>query len=121
MSNPTEELEQITLINYIRNKYRDFIIFSIPNGATLKGNEHQRARQMNGLKASGLLVGTPDLCLLLPNGKSLFIEMKREKGGRLSVHQKEFMKKADDLNHSVIVGYGYKDAIVKLEEYLSNI
>jgi len=121
MPYPTEELEQVTLINYIRKKYKKLIIFSIPNGATLKGNTHQRARQMNSLKASGLLVGTPDLCLLLPNGKSVFIEMKRQKGGVLSKNQKDFIKKADSLNHNVIVGYGYKDALIKLEKYLSNI
>lgn len=47
------------------------------------------ARQQVALKRQGARPGRPDIELLLPGGKTIFVELKRKKGGRLSPHQQQ--------------------------------
>lgn len=51
---------------------------AVPNGATLRGDQKERAIQMANLKRDGLCVGFPDLIVFGPNGCSGFIEVKCE-------------------------------------------
>ena len=51
-------------------------------------------------KAKGNRKGWPDLTILLPNGKTLYVELK-VKGGRLTKEQKKFIIDADSLGHQV--------------------
>jgi VRR-NUC domain len=46
--------------------------------------------------------GSPDLYVFLPNGKTLMIEVKNDKG-KLSEGQKEFQEKITNLGHEYIV------------------
>jgi len=59
----------------------------------LKGLEYLHMRKCKGNKK-----GWPDLTILLPNGKVVFVELK-VKGGRLRQEQKEFKQIAIQGNH----------------------
>lgn len=41
---------------------------------------------------------------------SLWIEMKRQEGGRLSAAQKDWIAYLEEVGHTVIVGRGWEDA-----------
>ena len=111
---PLETEEQRTLVQYCNLK--KIFSLSIPNGAILKGNPLQRARQMNKLKAEGLIVGASDFLVMLDN-KMLFIELKRVKGSTTSKAQKEFINKANQYPYAIAkVCKGAKEAIAFIEE-----
>ena len=109
---PSESEEQRRFIIEVRLKYKDFIIFSVPNGGSRNKIEALR------LKNEGVLSGIPDLVCLMPNSKMVFIEMKKQKGGKLSANQKNVISQINKNGFFVIVGYGYKDAFAKFEDYL---
>ena len=113
---PLEHEEQRTLVQYC--KVKKLLAYSTPNGAMLKGNKLQRARQMNKLKAEGLLIGVSDMTILLPN-KILFIELKRVKGSTTSQAQKDFIDKVNQYPYAVgSICKGAKEAIEFIESYL---
>jgi hypothetical protein len=68
----TEHQLQTICVKWFRIKYRQYIIFAIPNG----GFRHYSTAIK--LKAEGVLSGVPDLFIPIPNGLycGLFIEMK---------------------------------------------
>lgn len=53
-------------------------------------------------KASGLVAGVPDMCLLLPSGKVVWIEFKFGENG-LSDKQKKLHSSWKEINHIIIV------------------
>lgn len=93
---PLETEEQKTLVQYCQLK--KLFYFSIPNGAVLRGNKRQRAMQMNKLKSEGLIVGTSDFVVMLPD-YILFIELKRQKGSTTSKAQKDFLESANKFKY----------------------
>lgn len=114
-NSPLESAEQKGFIDWLRNKHPHLISFSIPNGATMTKREAMK------MKNEGLLEGVLDICVMLPFGKSVFIEMKRVRPkGRLSDVQKDFIKKANDLGHDTIVAWGAEDASIKFLRYLED-
>jgi len=66
----------------LKNHNPRHVIFSVPNGGSRNVIEAKK------MKATGLLPGVSDLIILQPN-KTLFIELKIEKGVQSEV-QKEF-------------------------------
>lgn len=101
----TEDQEQMLFVQWWRRN-REERIFAIPNG----GFRHLSVGAK--LKATGVSRGVPDLYV---PALSLWIEMKRAKGGRLSPEQKiwiEYLECA--AGHTVIVGHGFDDAVAKL-------
>jgi len=68
------------------------LIFAVPNGGTRNTLEAVK------LKNTGLLKGVSDLIVILPNGKILFIEVKRENGTQQS-EQKEFAIRVNNLGY----------------------
>ena len=106
---PSEFLEQKAFINWFKLNYKDLIIFSIPN----EGYRHNG----NKFVDTGLLKGIPDLQVLFPNSKSLFIEMKKI-DGKLNNNQKQLIPKIENLGFTVLVCYGFLDAKEKFENYL---
>ena len=95
-------------------------LFAIPNGAWLAGNVAQRNQLMSKLKREGLREGIPDLFLMVPNKThhGLFIEMKRVKGGVLSVIQKRRIEKAKKRGYAAHVCKGADEAIEIIKDYL---
>jgi len=109
---PSESEEQRRFVIEVKLNYKDFIVFSVPNGGSRNKIEASR------LKNEGLLAGVPDLCVLMPNSKMVFIEMKKQKGGVISNNQKKLINQINKNGFDVIIGYGYLDAISKFESYL---
>jgi hypothetical protein len=101
----TEHEEQRELVSWFRQTYDGVKIYAIPNGG-------YRGKAAAGrLKAEGVLSGVSDLHVPAWN---LWIEMKREKGGRLSQEQKDWREYVESIGHTFILGNGFEDAKNKI-------
>ena len=109
---PSESSEQIAFVNWFRINYPELIIFSVPNGGFRNVIEAKR------LKDEGAVAGVLDLIVLMPKGKSLYIEFKKQVGGTISKAQKEFMKELERLEFDYFVAYGFRDGASKIKGYL---
>lgn len=106
---PSEHQEQAGFITWFRAKWPRVVIFAIPNGGK------RNITTAKNLKLEGVMPGVPDL--FIP-AWSMWIEMKRQKGGRLSAEQEEMINYLESIGHRVIVGYGAMDASEKLLSFL---
>jgi hypothetical protein len=106
---PFEHAEQIGFVQWFRARWPRVLIFAIPNGG--KRNIATAKR----LHREGVVPGIPDL--FIP-AWGIWIEMKRQKGGRLSPEQKAVVQYLESIGHQVIVGYGAMDASDKLLQLL---
>ena len=93
---------QTQCVKWFRYQYPHLVIYAVPNGGSRNVREAQR------LKSEGVLAGVADLTILLPQGKSLYIEMK-VKGNRQTPNQKEFQQKAEALGHKYYVCYSFEE------------
>lgn len=143
---PTERESQRTVVQYVRMKYPDVVIFAIPNGGSR--NKIEAAN----LKKDGVLAGVPDLFIARArintefidesNGVSidistlpqrefkkvrinekiysfgLFVEMKSPKG-KTSLAQSSIICKLEEVGYRVEVCYSADEAIKVIDEYLS--
>ena len=106
---PSEHSEQVGFINWFRAKYPDVLIFAIPNG------EKRAISVAKRLKMEGVVRGIPDL--FVP-AWTLWIEMKRVSGGRLSTEQRQMIKYLEGVKHTVIVGKGATDASQQVLKFI---
>ena len=109
-----ESILQTACVRWFRLQYPDLIIYAVPNGGSRNVREAQR------LKAEGVLAGVADLVVLLPQGKSLYIEMK-VKGNRQTDNQKAFQDKAITLGHPYTVCYSFEEFKVAVESVIDKI
>lgn len=74
-----------------------------PYEKTLEHYLCEKVKELGGfcLKLTGV-VGIPDRLVVLPNGKTIFVELKRE-GEKPRAIQDFIMKRLMSLNHSVLV------------------
>lgn len=89
----TENQLQQQIIIWYKNNYQIHgkgLIFSVPNG----GSRH--ILEAKTLKATGQMAGVSDLIILIPYGKTIFVEVKVEKGIQSEV-QKTFEEKVKAL------------------------
>ena len=107
-----ESVLQTACVKWFRLQYPDLIIYAVPNGGSRNVREAQR------LKAEGVLAGVADLVVLLPQGKSLYIEMK-VKGNRRTDNQKDFQQKAEALGYKYYVCYSFDQFKAIIEEELN--
>ena len=102
-----DQLQQQIVIwfkNELQRHGKGFI-FSVPNGGSRNPIEAKK------LKATGATAGVSDLIVLLPGAKTLFVELKTEKGIQ-SDNQKEFAERVEVL--------GYKYLLIRsLEQFKS--
>jgi len=105
---PSEHSEQVGFINWFRAKYPDVLIFAIPNG------EKRAISVAKRLKMEGVVRGIPDL--FVP-AWTLWIEMKRVSGGRLSTEQRQMIKYLEGIGHTVIIGKGAGDASKQILDF----
>ena len=68
------------------------------------------------LKAQGHYSGIPDLVVLLGNGKICFIELKRQKGGKVSEEQKKWIEYLNKNGYPAKVCKGCDEAIEFIEQ-----
>ena len=104
---PSEDQEQMLLVQWFRRTYAGVRIFAIPNGG------HRSMAVAAKLKATGTSSGVPDL--FIPAWR-LWVEMKRTKGGSLSPEQKEWIAYLEGCGYQCVVGKGAEDAKLKITE-----
>lgn len=90
-------------------------LFAIPNGG------ERNVIVATRMKAEGVRRGVPDLFLALPKGcyHGLFIELKKPCGGKVSEHQKEYIRYLNSQNYLAIVCHGFDEAKRIICSYLS--
>lgn len=84
--------------------------FHIPNGGS------RNVREAVNLKKDGVKAGVADLCVMLPGGRAVFVEVKSSKG-RQQDSQKEFEKKCEKLGFFYYVMYDLEDGL-KIIDYM---
>lgn len=89
-------------------------LFAIPNGG------FRNKATAGRLKAEGVKPGVPDICLPIARGRycSLYIEMKRISGGAVSLEQKAWINRLNDLGHYAVVAKGWIQAKGTIDKYL---
>jgi len=95
---PSEHSIQVTVIDYISKckTHPDIFAIAIPNAG-------RRSFQVGArMKAEGLTAGAADLQILLPKGRSAWIELKSAKGTQ-SIPQKGFQARCERLGHPYAV------------------
>ena len=108
----TEHEEQREFVQWFRRTFPEVRIFAIPNGG---GRSRSQGAK---LKMEGVSPGVPDL--FIPDWL-LWVEMKREKGGRVSPEQKDWMEYLDGLGHNTMVGNGFEESRIKVLTFHKNI
>ena len=109
---PTEREEQKLLIHYLQARRIPF--YAVPNGGS------RNPVEAKNLKAEGVSAGVPDVCIPVPNKKyhGLYIEMKRQKGGRVSEKQKEWIERLNQNGYLAVVCKGFNEAREVVEKYI---
>ena len=109
----SESTEQTILVARLRQFHPDLLVMSIPNGGK---RDPRVAAQM---KREGVLPGAPDLLVAEPRDgqHGLFVEMKRQKGGRVSEDQKTVHDKLKARGYEVVVCEGADSAYVAVLRY----
>ena len=107
------QLQQMC-VRYFRYVYPQYVIYATPNGGSRNPIEAKR------LKAEGVLAGVADLTILLPQGKSIYIEMK-VKGNRQTDNQKDFQKIAETLGHTYALFYSFEEFKDIIEKEIKKI
>ena len=105
VSLPSEHQEQAGFVQWFRARWPRVLIFAIPNGGK------RNLSTARNLKMEGVVPGVPDLYI---PAWGIWVEMKRQKGGRLSPDQEEMINYLESIGHDVIVGYGAADTSEKL-------
>lgn len=104
----TEHQEQCEFIKWFHKQYPGILIFSIPNAGV-------RSPGLAAyMKAEGLVSGIPDLCIPEWN---VWIEFKRQKGGKVSPEQAEIHYKLRLIGHTVYVAYGCDMAMQQIKDW----
>ena len=119
-TSPLEKEEQQNFVSYC--EMNNITVVSTQNGFKMPKTAFNWAAYSNSLKRMGLRKGFPDLIVLARNKTKthevLFIEMKRQQGGRVSDEQKEWIERLDNEGYCVGVAKGCESAIKILTQYL---
>lgn len=89
--------------------------YAIPNGG--KRNFFEACK----LQKLGVKAGVPDICIPRPRGQyhGMYIEMKKLKGGKVSVHQESWIKYLTYHGYRAVVANGCDEAIKYVTEYFN--
>jgi hypothetical protein len=93
---------QKQIVDFIAAVLPNAICFAVPNGARRTAS----GRASNAVP--GLRRGAPDLCLCLPGGRVLFIEVKSS-NGRASIEQIGFHGHLNSIGHEVFIARSIDD------------
>lgn len=103
----TEDQLQAQCFQWCNNAYRHLCyIFAVPNGGTRDPREAMK------FKATGTRAGVADLVILMPGARTVFIELKVEKG-KQSDSQVFFEK--------TVTGMGFEYHICRTFEEFKNL
>lgn len=94
-------------------------LFAIINGAVLRGDKAQRARQWAQLEREGANPGTADLFLSIPSGDyaGLYMETKTE-DGRQTPDQKEFERAVTEDGYGYVIYRSAEEGASIVKKYL---
>ena len=116
---PTEEQEQAAVFEWTILMEKQFpelaLLYHCPNGGYRNASEAVRFKKI------GVKPGVPDLFLPVARGgwHGLFIEMKRQKGGRLSDDQKAWIDALTEQRYMAVRADGAEQACDILYKYLT--
>ena len=118
---PQEKEEQTALMKWAvlsagrRPELR--LIYHIPNGGS------RNAIEARNLKAQGVKAGVPDICLPVARKgyHGLYIELKRQQGGRVSEAQDGWIKALNEQGYLAKVCAGFMEAVRLIEDYLGEL
>ena len=109
-----EARHQAALVAALRRKWSVIedlskrpVVFAVPNGGS------RNPAEACNLRVQGLTPGIPDLCLVLPCGEIIWIELKAE-DGLLSPTQIALHRHFASLGHEVVVARSVFDALAQL-------
>lgn len=108
-SQSSEASHQFGFLIWFYQKFPGVLIYHCPNG------EKRSMKTAVRLKKMGVVAGIPDL--FIP-AWSLYIEMKREKGGVVSEAQKKIMVYLSRHGYTCLVCHGATDASIKVLKFL---
>lgn len=115
----SEDQEQELVIQWrdiMANQYPELRrLFHIANGGSRHPAEAQKLRRM------GVVPGVSDLFLPVSRKgyHGLWIEMKKQRGGRLSEYQKDWLEGMNKEGYMAVRANGADEAIKILEDYLA--
>ena len=115
---PTEAEEQIALFEWATLQSGRFpelaLLYHVPNGGSR--NKIEAAR----LRAQGVKSGVPDLCLPVARGANhgLYIELKRQRGGRISEEQVRWIDGLLKQGYAAAICKGWQEAASVIIDYL---
>lgn len=115
---PTEHDEQKALFSWLavmEHKYPELaFVFAVPNSAK------RNPKTAQYMKSEGMKAGVPDIVIPIPRGRfhGMFVEMKRRKGGKISVEQNAWLQGLYDLGYYAVICYGWDEARSEIENYL---
>lgn len=115
---PNEGEEQATLFSWAKMQSWRWpelaLMFHVPNGGSRKKSEAAR------FKAEGVKAGVPDVFLPVPRGgfHGLFLELKRQKGGRVSPEQEDWIRRLNGQGYRAVVCRGWQEAAEEISSYL---
>lgn len=104
---------QAGIVKTIRLKFRQVLVYAVPNGGSRGPVEGRR------LKAEGVTAGVPDLALVLPDGRAAFLEVKTPEG-QLRQEQRRFGDWAELRGIPWAVVRNIDEAILALSSWLSD-
>lgn len=107
---PYEHTEQKMFVKWFRMQFKTVRLLAIPNGGKRTGATAW------AMKAEGQSAGVPDM--QVPEW-GLWIEMKRQKGSKISDEQAAWIVYLQRLGQRVIVAYGFDDAKKQVEAFLA--
>jgi hypothetical protein len=117
---PKEDQEQEALMRwaaYQSGKFPELsLLYHIPNGGS-RNKAEARALRRRGVKA-----GVPDLCLPVARSSfhGLYIELKRQTGGRITDNQDEWIDSLIGQGYRVEVCKGFQAAVDVILDYLND-
>ena len=115
---PTEAQEQTALFQWVammEGRIPELrLMHHCPNGGS------RNAIEAHNLRLQGVKAGIPDIFLPVARGgfHGLYIEMKRRKGGRVSVEQKKMLLALQGQGYKAEVCRGWEEARDTICEYL---
>lgn len=112
---PLEDDEHIAFVDWFELAHPTIDLIHIPNGELRDSNRQRAMIRGRKLKRMGVKKGVWDL--LFPD-IFLWVEMKRQKGGRLTPEQKLFRERREAAGYKCLVANGWLDGMAKIKEYL---
>lgn len=122
---PTEAQEAAVLVAYLRRM--DLRFHHSPNET---GSSPEARRRAVRVKREGTSAGFPDYVILVPPertmdgvGRTLYVELKRKRGGTVSPQQREWLSALNSLRSDgidAVVAHGADEAIEYVGGYLKS-